>query len=199
MLNQISHMTKDEKKATLNHIQFLNKACEVDQDEVMRAVTEYHIFINDLIHFNMMKCEVLKETGMPIITFTAEDYKNICEQKTEEESRKVLCEILTQKTTEMKMTTPEQTSMITKEDDEKNNIIGGIDVNRLRSIIERVESLQRGKDAISSDIRDVFAEAKSAGFDVKILRAMIKLRKMDAADRDEQEFLIDTYRKALNI
>lgn len=97
------------------------------------------------------------------------------------------------------MSEPKQTSMITKEDDEKNNIIGGIDANRLRSIIERVESLQRGKDAISSDIRDVFAEAKSAGFDVKILRAMIKLRKMDAADRDEQEYLIEVYRKALDI
>lgn len=97
------------------------------------------------------------------------------------------------------MSEPEQTSMITKEDDEKNNIIGGINVNRLRSIIERVESLQRGKDSISSDIRDVFAEAKSSGFDVKILRAMIKLRKMSAADRDEQEYLIETYRKALDI
>lgn len=93
----------------------------------------------------------------------------------------------------------EQTTLITKEDDEKNNIVGGIDVNRLRSIIERVERLQREKDALTSDIKDVFAEAKSAGFDVKILRAMIKLRKMDAADRDEQEYLIETYRKALDI
>lgn len=94
---------------------------------------------------------------------------------------------------------PEQTSFVTKEDDEKNNIVGGIDVNRLLSIIERVERLQREKEDLTSDIRDVFAEAKSAGFDVKILRAMIKLRKMDAADRDEQEYLIETYRKALNI
>ena len=53
--------------------------------------------------------------------------------------------------------------------------------------------------AISSDIRDIFAEAKSAGFDVKIMRAVIKLRKMNAADRDEQEFLLDTYKKALDI
>ena len=55
------------------------------------------------------------------------------------------------------------------------------------------------KKAISSDIRDIFAEAKSAGFDVKIMRAVIKLRKMNAADRDEQEFLLDTYKKALDI
>lgn len=75
MLNAISHMTKSEKQATLNQVKFLNEACEVDQDEVMRAVTEYGIFINDLIHFNMMKCEVLKDVGMPIIPFTAEDYK----------------------------------------------------------------------------------------------------------------------------
>ena len=199
MLNAISHMTKDEKQSTLNNILLLNEACTVDQDEIFRAMSKYHIFINDLIHFNIMKCEVLKEIGMPIIPFTAEDYKKICEQNTEEESRKVLCEILSKKTKEMKMSEPEQTSMITKEDDERNNIVGGIDVNRLRSIIERVERLQEEKDALTSDIRDVFAEAKSAGFDVKILRAMIKFRKMNAADRDEQEYLIETYRKTLDI
>lgn len=199
MLNAISHMTKSEKQATLNQVKFLNEACEVDQDEVMRAVTEYGIFINDLIHFNMMKCEVLKDVGMPIIPFTAEDYKNICEQKTEDESRKVLCEILAKKTTEMKITEPEQTSMITKEDDEKNNIIGGIAVDRLRSLIERIERLEEEKAAIASDIRDIFAEAKGAGFDTKAMRACIKLRKMRAADRDEQEYLIETYRKALDI
>lgn len=66
----------------------MNEACEVDQDEVMRAVTEYGIFINDLIHFNMMKCEVLKDVGMPIIPFTAEDYKNICEQKPKKKAAK---------------------------------------------------------------------------------------------------------------
>lgn len=97
------------------------------------------------------------------------------------------------------MSKPEQTTMITKEDDEKNNIIGGIDANRLRSIIERIERSEEEKAGITSDIRDIFAEAKSAGFDVKILRAMIKLRKMNAADRDEQEILLETYRKALDI
>lgn len=93
----------------------------------------------------------------------------------------------------------EQTSLITKEDDEKNNIIGGIDVNRLTSLIGRIEHLEEEKAAIASDIRDIYAEANSAGFDVKIMRAIIKLRKMNAADRDEQEFLLGTYRKALGI
>ena len=97
------------------------------------------------------------------------------------------------------MSEPEQTSFVTKEYDEKNNIIGGIDANRLRSIIERIERLEEEKTAITSDIRNIFAEAKLAGFDVKIMRAVIKLRKMNAADRDEQEFLLDTYKKALDI
>ena len=76
---------------------------------------------------------------------------------------------------------------------------GGIAADRLRSLIERIERLEEEKKALSSDIRDIFAEAKSAGFDVKIMRAIIKLRKMNAADRDEQEFLLDTYKKALDI
>ncbi|MBR1915167.1 MAG: DUF2312 domain-containing protein [Alphaproteobacteria bacterium] len=77
--------------------------------------------------------------------------------------------------------------------------VGGIASDRLRSLIERIEKLEEDKKEIATDIREVFAEAKSAGFDVKIMRAILKLRKMDAAARDEQEFLIDTYRKALDM
>ena len=77
--------------------------------------------------------------------------------------------------------------------------VGGIAADRLRSLIERIERLEEEKKALSGDIRDVFAEAKSAGFDVKIMREILKLRKMNAADRDEREFLLDTYRKALDL
>ena len=77
--------------------------------------------------------------------------------------------------------------------------VGGIATDRLRSLIERIEKPEEDKKEISTDIREVFAEAKSAGFDVKVMRAILKLRKMNAADRDEQEFLLDTYRKALDM
>ena len=77
--------------------------------------------------------------------------------------------------------------------------VGGIANDRLRSLIERIEKLEEDKKEIATDIREVFAEAKSAGFDVKVMRAILKLRKMNAADRDEQEFLLDTYRKALDM
>ena len=83
--------------------------------------------------------------------------------------------------------------------DETNPEVGGIAVDRRRSLIERIERLEEEKAAIASDIRDIFAEAKSAGFDVKIMKTVIKLRKMNAADRDEQELLLETYRKALDI
>lgn len=79
-----------------------------------------------------------------------------------------------------------------------NNEVGGIASDRLRSLIKRIEKLEEEKAAISSDIRDVYAEAKSAGFDVKVMRVVIKLRKMNAADRDELETLTDTYRRALD-
>lgn len=76
--------------------------------------------------------------------------------------------------------------------------IGGVDAGRLRSLIERIERLEEEKKDINSDIRDIFAEAKSVGFDVKIMRAVLKLRKMNETDRDEQELLLETYRKALD-
>lgn len=77
--------------------------------------------------------------------------------------------------------------------------VGGIAVDRLRSLIERIERLNEEKAALESDIRDIFAEAKSAGFDVKIMREIIKLRKQNAAERDEHETLLETYRRALDI
>ena len=70
--------------------------------------------------------------------------------------------------------------------------VGGVAQDRLRSLIERIEKLEEEKKNISSDITDVFSEAKSAGFDTKALRAVLKLRKMNAADRDEQELLVET-------
>lgn len=79
------------------------------------------------------------------------------------------------------------------------NEVCGIDSTRLNSLIERIERLEEEKKGISSDIRDIYAEAKGVGFDVKIMKAIIKLRKMNQADRDEQEFLLETYRKALNV
>ncbi len=82
--------------------------------------------------------------------------------------------------------------------DEKTEV-GGIAADRLRSLVERIEHLEEEKKALSGDIRDIFAEAKSAGFDTKIMKAVIKLRKMNAADRDEQEQLLDIYRKALDV
>lgn len=81
----------------------------------------------------------------------------------------------------------------------KDKEVGGIAADRLRSLIEQIERLEKEKKNLSGDIRDIFAEAKSAGFDVKVMRAVLKLRKMNAADREIKEKLIDTYRKALDI
>lgn len=72
-------------------------------------------------------------------------------------------------------------------------------VDRLKSLIERIERLQEEIKELQKDVKDVFAEAKSVGYDVKIMRAVIRLRKMNAVDRDEQEYLLDTYKKALEL
>jgi uncharacterized protein (UPF0335 family) len=77
--------------------------------------------------------------------------------------------------------------------------VGGIAADRLRSFMERIERLEEEKAALANDVREVFAEAKSAGFDTKIMRQILKLRKMEKADRQEQEELLDLYKRALGM
>jgi uncharacterized protein (UPF0335 family) len=75
----------------------------------------------------------------------------------------------------------------------------GIATDRLRSIVDRIERLEEERKALGSDIKDIFAEAKSAGFDVKVLRQLIKIRKAEPAEVEEQESLLDIYRRALGM
>jgi uncharacterized protein (UPF0335 family) len=70
---------------------------------------------------------------------------------------------------------------------------------RLKSFIERIERLEEEKKGISEDIKEVYAEAKGTGFDVKIMRQIVRLRKMESADRREQEELLDLYMRALGM
>jgi uncharacterized protein (UPF0335 family) len=72
-----------------------------------------------------------------------------------------------------------------------------IQADRLKSFIERIERLEEERAALSADIREVYAEAKSAGYDTKVMRQIVRLRKMDAADRQEQEALLDVYIQAV--
>ena len=71
--------------------------------------------------------------------------------------------------------------------------------DRLRSFIERIERLEEEKAALASDVREGYAEAKSVGFDPKIMRQIVRLRKMNEADQQEMEALIDTYKHALGM
>jgi uncharacterized protein (UPF0335 family) len=70
---------------------------------------------------------------------------------------------------------------------------------QLRSFIERIERLEEEKKALASDIRDIFSEAKATGFDVKAMRQVLKLRKQDMHERQEQEALVETYMNALGM
>lgn len=81
----------------------------------------------------------------------------------------------------------------------KNPEVGGIAVNRLRSIVERIERLEEERKALANDIKDIYAEAKSAGFDAAVLREIIRLRKKEPAQVEEQETLLDLYRRALGM
>ncbi|AWW72961.1 DUF2312 domain-containing protein [Erythrobacter sp. KY5] len=71
--------------------------------------------------------------------------------------------------------------------------------DRLRLLIERIERLEEEKKGIADDIRDVYAEAKAVGYDVKIMRQIVRLRKMKPDDRSEQETILEVYKAALGM
>ena len=71
--------------------------------------------------------------------------------------------------------------------------------DQLKAIIERIERLEEEKKTISDDIRDVYAESKGNGFDVKALRTIVRLRKQDPNERQEQETILETYMQALGM
>jgi uncharacterized protein (UPF0335 family) len=77
--------------------------------------------------------------------------------------------------------------------------VGGIAAERLKSLIERIERLEDEKAALMADIREVYAEAKGNGFEPKIMRRLVMLRKMDSSDRDEQDALLELYRRAVGV
>jgi uncharacterized protein (UPF0335 family) len=76
---------------------------------------------------------------------------------------------------------------------------GSIAADELRLLIERIERLEEEKKAIADDVKDVYGEAKSRGYDAKIMRQIVRLRKMETHDRQEMEAILDTYKAALGL
>ncbi|MDI2113050.1 DUF2312 domain-containing protein [Commensalibacter nepenthis] len=77
--------------------------------------------------------------------------------------------------------------------------VGGIAADRLRSLIERIERIEEERKGLADDIKDIYAEAKSAGFDVPVIRRIISARKKKPSEIEEQENLFDVYRQALGM
>jgi uncharacterized protein (UPF0335 family) len=75
----------------------------------------------------------------------------------------------------------------------------GFAAGQLRSLVERIERLEEEKTALTADIREVYAEAKGHGFDTKIMRQVVRIRRLDKADRQEQEAVLDLYLSALGM
>jgi uncharacterized protein (UPF0335 family) len=71
--------------------------------------------------------------------------------------------------------------------------------DQLKSLIERIERLEEERSALAADIREVYSEAKGFGFDTKVMRQVVRLRKLDRADRQEQEAVLDLYLAALGM
>lgn len=80
-----------------------------------------------------------------------------------------------------------------------HNSDGDVSAEQLRLFIERIERLEEEKKGVADDIKDVYSEAKATGFDSKIMRQIVRLRKMEKHARDEQDALLETYRNALGL
>lgn len=76
---------------------------------------------------------------------------------------------------------------------------GSVAAEQLRQLIERIERLEEEKAGIANDIKEVYAEAKGNGFEPKVMRQIVRLRKMDSDDRQEQDALLDLYRNAVGL
>ena len=83
------------------------------------------------------------------------------------------------------------------EDAASTDTLNGTAQGRLKSLIERIDRLEEDKAAVQADLKEVYAEAKAEGFDAKILRKVVRIRKQDRAKRQEEEALIDLYLQAL--
>ncbi len=77
--------------------------------------------------------------------------------------------------------------------------VRGVSTDRLRSFVDRIERLEEEKKALAADIREVYSEAKGAGFDVRVMRQLIRLRKMDKNDRNQMEEILSVYERALDM
>ena len=88
-------------------------------------------------------------------------------------------------------------SAVEKDDDTSD--IGGVAGKRLKSFLDRVERLEEEKKGLADDIKDIYAEAKGVGFDVKTMRKILKLRKMETEKRREEEELLELYKAAIGL
>jgi len=97
------------------------------------------------------------------------------------------------------MSTNSEAATETSKRTRSDAVAGNIAADRLLSIVERIERLEEEKKAISTDVKDIYTEAKSAGFDPKVVKMVIKLRQKEPAELEEEETLLDLYRRALGL
>ena len=83
--------------------------------------------------------------------------------------------------------------------EENKTQVGGIDSNQLNSYFDRIERIEEEMKEMRADVREIYAEAKGNGFDPKVMRQIMRLRKMNPADRAETEFLLESYKAALGM
>lgn len=83
--------------------------------------------------------------------------------------------------------------------DNEEKDVGGVAGKRLKSIIERIERLEEEKAGLAEDVKEIYSEAKGTGFDVKTIRKVIRLRKMDAEKRREEDELLELYKAAIGL
>ena len=196
MLEQINNMTTSEREALKTEVQEMDDAYKIDFNEGVNACSN-GISLNIIIDIKSRKYNYCKQMGVKTIPFSTEEFIEIGKITNNDDRDQKLRELLVEKVQNISSDMVLDNSKLSKFQAKKEN--NSLANNGLLSYIERVERLKEEIAGINADIREIFAEAESEGYDAKAMKEVIRLRKMDPEKLADLDASVEAYRNALNV
>lgn len=197
MLEQINNMTTSEREALKTEVQEMNDAYKIDFDEGIKAYSNDNISLNIIIDIKSRKYNYCKQMGVKTLPFSTEEFVKIGKISNNDERDQKLRELLVEKIQNISSDMVLDNSKLSQFQVKKEN--NSLANNDLLSYIERIERLKETIAEINADIREIFVEAESEGYDAKAMKEVIRLRKMDPEKLADLDASVEAYRNALNV